>query len=237
MKSWLTKIQHTIGVVTKQKDDQLGLFIPHRQASWLFSLLLILGFVCFILGYFWGHRRALQRFVAKIEEESFADRINYALYTMNDRDMSEFEQEDSSDSSDSGTTDDVNGNEEQEENGEDELVTSEKIAPTQSTGPTEQKESHKVELGDSQRATVFVAPLAGFGTLLAATQFAERVKIFDSHITVQKRVSTSKRGRAITWYQVTTGEFENKQDLQKITSTIQQREHIKKIDIIEKRKG
>jgi len=237
MKSWLTKIQHSLGIVLKHKDDQVGLFIPHRQASWLFSLLLILGFVCFILGYFWGHRRAIQRFVAKIEEESFADRINYALYTMNDRDMSEFEQEDTSNTSESTATEDINGGEEQEENGEDEASNTEKQVPEDALESSKQKEQVKTEVTSAQPTTVFVAPLAGFGTLLAATQFAQRVKIFDPQVAVQKRESKTKRGRAVTWYQVTTGEFESKQDLQKITSTIQQREHIKTIDIIEKRKG
>ena len=238
MKSFFTRIQHSLGITLKHKDDQIGLFIPYRQVSWVFSLILMLGFVCFILGYFWGHRRAIQRFVSKIEEESFADRINYALYTMNDRDMSEFEQEDTSDSSEAIASEDGNGSEEQEENGEDETNSNEKQSPEELIiESSKQKEQEKTEVSLAEQPSVFVAPLAGFGTLLAATQFAQRVKIFDPQVVVQKRESKTKRGRIVTWYQVSTGEFESKQDLQKITSTIQQREHIKTIAIIEKRKG
>jgi len=232
MRSWLTKIQHNLGILTKDKDNHVGLFIPHRQVSWLLSGLLLLGFACFMLGYFWGHRRALQRFVAKIEEESFADRINYALYTMNDRDISEFEQEDTS------ISEDINGTEEAEENNEaEEPSSSEKQESQKIETPIQMSERELSEIPDKTPATVFVAPLAGFGTLLAATEFAERVKLFDPQVAVHKRTSKTKKGRSITWYQVASGEFEHKSELQKIIGTIQQREHIKNIEIIEKRKG
>jgi hypothetical protein len=252
MKKWLTKLQNSLGILTKHEDHHVGLFIPHRQVSWIVSGALIFGFLCFMLGYFWGHRRALQRFVAKIEEESFADRISYALYTMNDRDSSEFEQEDTNDLNNS---DDATGSDDQEEFVEvEEPVTLEKKASegeTVSRTLTEieppknslNEENKQVETPIAEVAvqpksvTVFVAPLAGFGTLSAATEFIDRVKILDPQVVVQKRNSKTQKGRAVTWYQVVTGEYEKKEDLQKIVSTIQKKEHIKKVEINEKRKG
>lgn len=230
MKKWLAHLQQTLGILIKNKEEQQGLFIPNRQVSWIISTILIFGFLCLILGYFWGHRRALQRFVAKIEEESFADRINYALYTMNDRDISEFEQ-------DQDDTNEANGSEEQEEVVEvEETIDSEKENETKIV----KKENEKVEAPvalQQEPTTVFVAPLAGFGTLLAATEFVERIKIFDPQATVQKKLSKTPKGRTVAWYQVTTGEFAKKEDLEKITHTIQKKEHIKKVEITEKRKG
>ena len=250
MKKWLTKLQHALGILTKHEEGH-GLFVPNRQVSWVVSGVLIFGFLCFILGYFWGHRRALQRFVAKIEEESFADRISYALYTMNDRDSSEFEQEDANETN---GLEDTNGSDDQEEIIEiEEPVTVEK-QPTEAdnvvkTAPkTESKilskeEKKQVETpvaptaSQEEQITVFVAPLAGFGTLSAATEFVDRVKLLDPQATVQKRTSKTQKGRTVTWYQVTTGDYEKKEDLQKITSVIQKKEHIKKVEITEKRKG
>jgi hypothetical protein len=256
MKKWLANLHQTLGILTKQKEEQTGLFIPNRQVSWVISGILIFGFLCLILGYFWGHRRALQRFVAKIEEESFADRINYALYTMNDRDISEFEQE-QEDSSDTNGSEDTNGAEDQEELVEvEEITESEKgkesknalatsadsssqlKLSSQTTENEKEKKESIASLTVQERPTsVFVAPLAGFGTLLAATEFVERIKIFDPQATAQKRLSKTPKGRTVAWYQVITGEFTHKEDLEKVTNLIQKKEHIKKVEIIEKRKG
>ena len=235
MKKWLTKLQNSLGILTKHEDHHVGLFIPKRQVSWIVSSALIFGFLCFILGYFWGHRRALQRFVAKIEEESFADRISYALYTMNDRDSSEFEQEDANETNGS---EDTNGSDDQEEIIEIEEPTT--VEPSKTALNEEKKLGGKsidevvVQL---KSTTVFVAPLAGFGTLSAATEFIDRVKILDPQATVQKRSSKTQKGRTVTWYQAVTGEYEKKEDLQKVVGIIQKKEHIKKVEITEKRKG
>ena len=252
MKKWLTKLQNSLGILTKHEDHRVGLFIPNRQVSWIISGALIFGFLCFILGYFWGHRRALQRFVAKIEEESFADRISYALYTMNDRDSSEFEQEDANETN---SSEDTNGSDDQEEIIEiEESTTIEKQVsevenlaksltkdePSKTSFNEEKKQVEKLiaEVAIQPKSTtVFVAPLAGFGTLFAATEFIDRVKILDPQATVQKRSSKAQKGRTVTWYQAVTGEYEKKEDLQKIVSIIQKKEHIKKVEITEKRKG
>ncbi len=233
MKKWLTTLQQSFGILTQREEGEIGLFIPNRQTSWIVSGILIFGFLCFILGYFWGHRRALQRFVAKIEEESFADRINYALYTMNDRDISEFEQE-QEDINESNGSEDTNGTDDQEEV----IEIEEPINNSKQATESEEKAPLQIPILQTvQSTTVFVAPLAGFGTLSAATEFAERIKIIDPQATIQKRASKTQKGKAVTWYQVVTGEFEKKEDLQKITSVIQKKEHIKKVEIIEKRKG
>ncbi len=243
MKKILTKMRHSMGILTTLKDEEAGLFVPNRQVSWIVAGTLFLGFLFFMLGYFWGHRRALDRFVAKIEEESFADRINYALYTMNDRDISEFEQE----------TEDVNGvstspeelaqtNDEQEENGEEQ-----ELSVTAAQAPSQHEQSDDVKKENTlvqesqpvqaQASILFVAPLAGFGTLHAATEFIQRVQLVDPSSVVEKRTSKTSKGRAITWYQATTGTFEKKEDLEKIVNVIRKKEHIKDIKIVEKRKG
>jgi hypothetical protein len=240
MKKILTKLRHSIGILTTFKEEEVGLFIPNKQVSWLVATLIGIAFVCFALGYFWGHRRALERFVAKIEEESFADRINYALYTMNDRDMSEFEQ-DPEDTNGTAPIEEVSNGDDQEEVIEEQEMSSDES--------TTKKESEKVQEPASQciqnntpeeiasSTTVFVAPLAGFGTLHAATDFLKRVQLIDPASVIEKKVSKTSKKRSITWYQVITGEFDTKEDLEKFLSVIKKREHIKNIEIMEKRKG
>ena len=184
-----------------------------------------------------GRERILEakKTAQKIEEESFADRISYALYTMNDRDSSEFEQEDANETNGS---EDTNGSDDQEEIIEIEEPTT--VEPSKTALNEEKKLGGKsidevvVQL---KSTTVFVAPLAGFGTLSAATEFIDRVKILDPQATVQKRSSKTQKGRTVTWYQAVTGEYEKKEDLQKIAGIIQKKEHIKKVEITEKRKG
>lgn len=238
MKKLITKIRHFLHIMPDLKDEQAGLFIPNRQVSLIASGIFITLFLSFVAGYFWGHRRAIQRFVAKVEEESFADRINYALYTMNDRDVSEFEQE----------TEDTNGsalgNEdatltvpEESEDASEEQESTDDSASKQESSP-KHSDNKKIDPNfEKKEMVVFVAPLAGFGTLHAATEFIKRVQLIDPSSVVEKRTSKTARGRTVVWYQAMTGEFGAREDLQKFLSVIQKREHIKDIKIVEKRKG
>ncbi len=251
MKKILTKMRHSMGILSTLKDEEAGLFVPNRQVSWIVAGGLLLCFLFFMLGYFWGHRRALDRFVAKIEEESFADRINYALYTMNDRDMSEFEQEEDANGATPSSEELVQNGEDQEENGEEaeaseapsqpeqaaDEVKKEVVEPAEKTEPISQGNAQISQAHGQTTTTLFVAPLAGFGTLHAATEFIKRVQLVDPSSGVEKKTSKTSKGRAITWYQATTGEFEKREDLEKLVSVIQKKEHIKDIKIVEKRKG
>lgn len=66
-----------------KKRNQTGLFLPNREVSWVVAAVLFLSFMFFTLGYFWGQKRAVSSFLGKVEEETFADKITYSLYTMN----------------------------------------------------------------------------------------------------------------------------------------------------------
>ena len=221
---------------TMLKDDEIGLFIPNRQVSWIVSLVLLFGCLTFITGYFWGQRKAIERFVSKIEDESFADRISYSLYTMNDRDISEFESPDTDTSA-------QENNESEEGIAQEGAALQSEIRLTADQEPfvpvpqvlSVPKENQKMAEVVSDKK-IFVAPLAGFGTLHAADIFAHNVRKHDSNAQVKTCQSKTAKGKQITWYQVVTGEFDDREEIEHIIKKICEQEHIKDVKIVEKRK-
>ncbi len=239
-------------------DDQ-GLVIPHKQLNWVISGLLFFGVTSFVSGYFWGQKKAVEYFIKRIEEDSFADRISYALYTMNDRDSLEFEEAENSDNeaidsnqssdSDDDTTGESsdNGNDnsdDTQEGGDAEedvpLLTQENL---KNNAPTVEAVVIPVEITTVEvpviapEKTVYLARLAGFGTLQAAQVFRDRVKVLDKGAQVVEHVSKTSKGRKMKWYQVVTSKFENKKDLTQLVERIKRKEHIGDVQIIDQKKG
>jgi hypothetical protein len=198
----------------EQKSKEAGLFLPNRELSWVIALALVLSFLMFSFGYFWGQRRAVSQFLYKVKEESFADGITYSLYAMNPQEVTE---EDSSHDGSELDEPEVIEDEAQESTPE-QLVTTPLAAP-------------------ASPQLVYVAPLVGFGTLHAANTFAQRVKKRDIPVIVKQRSSKTQRGRKIVWYQVVTQEYAEKSDLEKVIAQVQEKEKIKQVKIIEKKKG
>lgn len=233
MKSILKKCKDFLSITNATQDNQAGLFIPHRQTSWLTAGLLITLLGTFFLGYLWGYKCAIDNFLITAEQESFADKINYSLYTMNDLEIGEFEtkEEDNGiDSSDASEQQD-----EQSEQAPEALNTQDdnEILACESVGQVVQEISATVP----KVTKVYVAPLAGFGTLQAAQAFAKKIQTIDPYAIVKKRVSKTARGRTVAWYQAVTGEFDSEEKLQAVLEQLKQKEHLKDLKIIEKRKA
>jgi hypothetical protein len=55
-------------------------------------------------------------------------------------------------------------------------------------------------------------------------------------VIVKKRVSKTARGKTVAWYQTVTGEFDNEEKLLEVLNLLKQKEHLKDVKIIEKRK-
>lgn len=198
----------------KQNNKEAGLFIANRELSWAISLALLLSFLMFCAGYFWGQRKAVAQFLYKVKEESFADNVTYSLYAMNPQESTDDEAEEST-------------QQEAQEVEQTEVETKE-IESVETTEPI------KPQQGST---TIYVAPLVGFGTLHAANLFAQRVKKLEIPVIVKQRSSTTQRGRKIVWYQAVTEEYTEKAELEKIIAIIKQKENIKEVKIIEKKKG
>lgn len=192
----------------KKEQEEVGFFVPKRELNWMIALGLLLFLLAFLGGYFWGHRRAVGRFLSKVEEESFADRITYSLYTLTGKSVEEEQPGDVSDE------------------------TEEETAPE----PEEKNEEPEV-IPQTGARIVYAAPLVGFGTLHAANSFVQRVHKMGIEALVKERSSRTQRGRKIVWYQIMTQDYSDKTELEKVISELQQKERIKDIKIIEKRKA
>lgn len=198
----------------------------YRQLNWLLCGLFAFGVMNFVAGYFWGQRKAVEYFVKRIEEDSFADRISYALYTMNDRDSGEFEDADTNEVEVNESSETENG----DENGD---TDDESDTENEAEGPKEQEvPSIAVPVVTPPSKTVSFARLAGFGSRKAAQTFLERITILDPKATISERLSTTSRGKKITWYQVITGEFEDTKDLDRIIQLIKHKEHINEVQVV-----
>lgn len=232
MKSLIKKCKNFFKLTDSVRDHQAGLFIPHRQTSWIIACLLVMAAFCFIGGYFFGYKSATDYFLVTTQQESFADKINYSLYTMNDLEIGEFETK------------------EEDTNGSDVAEPTEQ-APEEATeeAPTLESESvepaceslaqvvQEIPATSQKMAKVYVAPLAGFGTLQAAQAFAKKIQTIDPYVVVKKRVSKTARGKTVAWYQAVTGEFDNEEKLQAVLDQLKQKERLKDLKIIEKRKA
>lgn len=190
---------------TKRKEA--GFFLPNRELSWVIALALVLSFLMFCSGYFWGQRRAVSQFLYKVKEESFADGITYSLYAMGPQELKETEEEI--------------------------VVAPDEQTPEES--PVEIPENKDI-IPEAPR-TVYVAPLIGFGTLHAANMFEKRVQKSGIPVTIKQRSSKTQRGRKIVWYQAVTNEYEDRSELEKIIDRVKHDEKIKEVKIIEKKKG
>lgn len=202
---------------SERKDkEKVGLFIPKREASWAIAVFIGLAFLIFMTGYFWGQRRAVSQFLGKLEDESFSDKITYSLYTMNGKYLSDSDEED--EEPDPG-----------EESAEEEKEM--KAEPVKVAEIPPMKE-------ETIASTVtYIAPLVGFGTLHAANKFAQRVKKMGITVHVKRRISKSPKGRTIAWYQVVTDVYSDKNEIEHVVMRIKDKEKIKDVKIIERKKG
>ncbi len=215
------------------EDKEIGVFLPNKEVGWVVSLLLFLCFFMFTTGYFFGQRRAISCFLNKVEEESFADKITYSLCVLNGKDVEGEESVEPTESIDSSET-----NQESIEKsveiieGEEQIIFSRLMETVEK--PVEKKEN--VALVEAEPEVLYSAPLVGFGTVQAARVFVDRMKKADIHVMIKERFSKTRGGKKIVWYQVVTQDYGNKEDLEDVIAQVQEKEKLKSVKIVEKRK-
>ena len=75
------KVIESVECVCNRSD---GLFIPNRQVSMLIAALMMVLFITFLGGYFFGKKYMVEQFVAKVEQDSFADQIYSSLCALSE---------------------------------------------------------------------------------------------------------------------------------------------------------
>lgn len=218
----------------KELHEEKETFFKERY-SVVFAGGLFIIFFAFVIGFFCGHRYAVARFMSKIDEEAFSDKILYSLYNINGLehdDSTDESLEESTDNKDSIAIEVIQEVVETDELVNDDNDESDKIETEVS--PVESD----IQNSESEKTTssVYAAPLIGFGTRHAAENFVERLHKHDISVLVKSRVSSTVRGKKIEWYQVVTPEFSCKKDLEKMIKMIQKYEKLDNVTIVEKRK-
>ncbi len=183
------------------------LLLSMRQLSFVVAGSIILLFTTFILGYFWGQKYAVEQFVDKIDNDSFADQISSSLFSLQENNTIP---EDNMQSADMTTTEQFRCSKEVDQQDIMTHVVHNVIAnkPTVSS-------------------TSYYAQLIGFGTLRAANRFVNRLQQKNIPVEVKKRISRTVRGKKITWYQVVTKKYSDKSVLEKLVTILKKDEKLK----------
>jgi len=203
--------------------DKTGIFLTVRQTSWLVSSFIMICFFVFISGYFLGKKKAVEKFYHKIKQDSFADHIYYSMCSMYDK-------QDEQLSGDGGVEIQATDVELADADAKEQKVTTDpqdfEVAAIDAVDA-----SVRSELEVEERCQYY-AELIGFGTERAARRFADKLLKNNVTVSVKRRRSKTARGRVITWYQVITGTFDDKDDLIALVDDISARERLKDVRIV-----
>lgn len=218
MNNPLKKIAESVECVCNRSD---GLFIPSRQVSMLMAGLLMMFFVTFLSGYFFGKKYMVEQFIAKVEQDSFADQIYSSLCALGDYDPEELR------------AIAIQDQEQVEQNVYD-LPTQELVqadAEEESIGVSDSNEcAPVVVLPENSQA--HYAQLIGYGTEVAAKKFAHRLLQKDIPVQVKKRISKTPKGKQRTWFQVVTQDYSDRNELDKLVDRITKEEKLKGVCIV-----
>ncbi len=203
--------------------DSNGLFVPSRQVSFIVAGVSLLLFFSLVAGYFWGQRSATQLFLAKMDQNAFADQIYSSVCALTDQ--KELVTFDDTQCLSSSETIEV------------------EVAPVlgviESSNNRNQTTAHDVTASDrtstdhAAEKPAYYAQLVGFGTSRAAYRCAERLKKNGFPVKVKKRQSRTSKGRLIYWYQVVTERLTDKMELSELVDRIVKQERLKDTRIVQ----
>lgn len=188
--------------------DPTVLIIDRRVVSRTLALLMLVGFVIFVAGYFLGKKNASEKMLCKIEQEAFSDHVQLALATFFDPAKLQ--------------TNDVS-----DESSEPIISTQEAMNVIDQQQPTIEPVQQEV-----MQTAKYQAQLLG-GSSKMVRSFADRLAKRGITVEVKRRVSKTARGKNIIWYQAVTPIFDKKEDMDTVIASIQKTEKITDIKIIE----
>ena len=214
--------------------DQNGIYITKKQASVTAAVLVVLGLLLFIGGYFWGKQSVIDGFTQKTSQESFNDQVDYLLT------MQSFAAKNGSVFPAETETE----NEDEKENKVEELLkslpdaTEERdtvkknvISPKAAQAKVAQSKSVEKETKEPKVGKHYAA-LAGFAKKSSADQLVARLKKRNIPVEIKNKMSKSASGKAKkAWYQVVTKSYDSTRDVQRIVDKVLMFEKIKRTDI------
>lgn len=186
-----------------------GLWLNKRQLSIAIAVIIAMAFFTFMVGYFWGHKKAIEQLSYRLDQDSLADQVYSSMCGLYDN------------------KDDTE-NEEAESQEEPQEETSAVQAPAVAQPVV-------VDTPKPSKIPGYFAQLAGFGTQMAAQKLADRLNGKGISVRVTTRESTSSQGKKIKWYQVVTHPALSKKELEDTIEKIKKIEKLKGIRIVSDR--
>lgn len=187
--------------------DYNNLIVDRKTVSIFTAILVMLGVFAFVVGYFWGYRRASAEVQASLSRTSFADQVSYnASHEFSGKGME---------------ADIINPVAENII-----VITDSNSAPQEAAVATE-----LLQASATGTSLTYYAELIGFGRLKAAQVFVDKMKQKGYPVTIRKRVSKAGGGKVVNWYQAITENFDDKIKLQQLVDTIKKTEHLQDIKI------
>lgn len=230
MENPIKKIMEHAQCVCTRAD---GLFMPSRHASVAVAFVLLVFFMSFMGGYFLGKKHVIDEFVAKVEQDSFADQIYTSLCLLSDQDPElmrashdEAAEEVESAHESSAVQDAVVLSHAEPASSLESGLLSAQAEATRATG-SDDLSDHR-EPGDK----AYYAQLIGFGAEQTAQKYAQRLNKKNIPVSVRERESVSGKGKKRTWYQVVTRAFGERSRLEELVDRIAKEEKIKGIQIV-----
>ena len=191
------------------RDDVL--ILDKRKLSLISSALILMFFFVFVAGYFWGKRSSVSQIVSHATYSSFADQA-YGASLIHGQSSCEDAQDESENS-----------------------LASAKQQPSQEqenrVGETKNLNEDMPKTKELEKK--FIGQIAGFSTKRTAQNLVDRLATKKISVKLISRESRSSAGNCVTWYQVVTERYPEKEQLQEMISQIKRFEKIKGVRIIE----
>ena len=237
MNNPLKKIVEQVECVCNRSD---GLFIPSRHVSMLTASLLMMFFVTFLSGYFFGKKFMVEQFVAKIEQDSFADQIYSSLCALSEYEPEELRALAAQDQEAAIQDMCEDTDQDMQENNTVSVAQNETLPvqePVQQNAQATDQPGNAPQLVAQQEvvsapAKSYYAPLAGYGTEAAAKSFVDKLKRKNVSATIKKHTSKTAKGAQRTWFQVVTRSYSDRDTLEKVVDRITKEEKLKGVSIV-----
>lgn len=192
----------------QQKEEDKSIVMTENEITWLVAAVLLMIVFSFVGGVYYGKWQAAADVVNHIERESFADRVYYAL---------------------SGSHV-VTGGEDEGGFNEGYNNPDDNTMHNDSATPEEIEDSGDSVEEDLAPVSRYKAQLAGFGTKNAAHAYCTKLKKRGIAADIDERVSRTKKGKRITWFQVVV--VDEKEVLDRIVERLKKDDKLTNVPII-----
>ena len=200
------------GRTEEEINASRGIFLTKRQLSALIAASFFLVILSFVIGYFWGQHYIIESVSARIEHDSFNDRLSSSMlnfYENSEADQNTLRESESP------------SNETERDLEQGEMKIQENVAGA------------IVEQPEPQIINKQYCALLSGGSERAMNQLRQRLQKQGISIEVKKRTSKTPKGKVKIWHQAVTKPFNDRDSLKNLVDSLKKREHLGEVKIVE----